>query len=355
MIVNLTEEQKQIALKAFDKKPDLIYITRKVFGDETIDGRDRRGRAVKDFLISQGKEYQTTKSVSKKAIDLTEPQKQFLMSDQISSEMTMIQMARLVFNDPSIKPLSAQHVTVQEFIQKFRADILDKNDIVASENWSAPKALSMVILRINKWVKTNYPTDETKLPSKIRRNAEKLLVYLSSYKIDNTINSFLRKSDRDLFESEFVRYTWDKPDLTNEELNLYMMVCSNHIRAKHTQKRLDKFNEMLMAQEGDDVAVSMAAGNYLKGMSEELNACESRIDKMLSKLNGDRAKRLEKQLGGNFSFLALVEAFQDKEERDKMVKLAEMHNKLIADEAERLETMDEMKARIMGISLQEML
>lgn len=355
MIINLTEEQKQLALKTFAEKPDLIHITRVVFADKNIDGRDKRGRAVKDFLLSQGKEYQTTKSVSKKAVDLTEAQKQFLMSDQISSDMNMIQIARLTFGDPSIKPLSAQHVVIQEFIQKFRTDILDRNDIVASENWSPPKSLSTVILRINKWVKTNYPSDETKLPSKIKRHAEKLMTYLSSYKIENTINCFLRRSDRDLFESEFVRYTWDKPDLTNEELNLYMMVCSNHVRAKHIQKRLDKFNEMLLGQEGADVSVSMAAGNYLKGMSEELNACESRIDKMLSKLNGDRAKRLEKQLGANFSFLALVEAFQDKEERDKIVKMADMHNKLISNEWDRLETMDEMKARIMGISLREML
>lgn len=355
MIINLTEEQKQLALKTFNEKPDLIHITRVVFNDETIDGRDRRGRAIREFLLSQGKEYQTTKSGAKKAVDLVESQKEFLMSDQISGDMPMIQIARLVFNDPSIKPLSAQHVAVQEFIKKFRSDILDENDIVASENWNPPKSLSTVILRINKWVKTNYPTDETKLPSKIKRNAEKLMTYLSSYKIENTINCFLRRSDRDLFESEFVRYTWDKPDLTNEELNLYMMVCSNHIRAKHIQKRLDKFNEMLLGQEGADVSVSMAAGNYLKGMSEELNACESRIDKMLSKLNVDRSKRLEKIHGASFNLISLVEAFQNKDERDRIVRLADMQLQTIEKEAQFLESLEEHKARIFGISVEELL
>jgi len=355
MIVNLTEEQKQFILKTFDKTPDLNVLTQKTFKDPTIDGRSREGRAVRKFLASQGKEYNTTKSVSKKAIDLTEPQKQFLMTDQINGDMNMIQIARLVFDDPNIKPLSAQHVVVQEFIKKFRPDILDTNDIIVSEEWTPPRSLSTAIGRVNRWCKVNLPTDEDKLPSKTRRNIEKLLGYLASFKLGNTINCFNRKSDRDLFESEFMRYTWDKPDLTNEELNLYMMVCSNHVRAKHIQKRLDKFNEMLMAQEGLDVQVSMATGNYLKGMSEELNACEKRIESLTSKLNGDRAKRLEKQHGSNYSLISLVDAFQNKEERDRMVKMADMQNQAVEEGAKLLESFEEHKARIFGISVEELI
>ena len=55
------------------------------------------------------------------------------------------------------------------------------------------------------------------------------------------------------------------------------------------------------------------------------------------------------------SIAALVEAFQEKEERDRMILMAEMQNKLVEDEANRLETMDEYKARILGISKKELL
>ena len=51
----------------------------------------------------------------------------------------------------------------------------------------------------------------------------------------------------------------------------------------------------------------------------------------------------------------VLAAFQEKEERDRMILMAEMQNKLIEDEADRLETMDEYKARILGISKQELL
>jgi hypothetical protein len=52
----------------------------------------------------------------------------------------------------------------------------------------------------------------------------------------------------------------------------------------------------------------------------------------------------------NASILALVQFFQDEEERINMVKIAEMQKQLVADEATRLEGMDEWKARILGIS-----
>lgn len=193
------------------------------------------------------------------------------------------------------------------------------------------------------------------MPSKVKRCVEKLLAYMASYKIQNLINCFNKQSDRDLFESEFVRYVWDKPDLTPEEQGLYMLVCSNQVRAKHIQKRLDRFNEMLASQEGEDVTVTMAAGNYLKSMSEELNACEKRISDLITKLNGDRSKRLEKQNSGMANILSLVEAFQEKEERDKIIRLAEMQNSLVEDAAREFESMEEQKARLMGISIEEMI
>ena len=35
-----------------------------------------------------------------------------------------------------------------------------------------------------------------------------------------------------LFEHEFVRLTWDKPDLTADEINLYLNVCKEVINLR---------------------------------------------------------------------------------------------------------------------------
>jgi hypothetical protein len=42
--------------------------------------------------------------------------------------------------------------------------------------------------------------------------------------------------------------------------------------------------------------------------------------------------------------------FQDEEERKNMVKIAEMQKQIVSEEANRLESMGEWKARILGLS-----
>ena len=52
----------------------------------------------------------------------------------------------------------------------------------------------------------------------------------------------------------------------------------------------------------------------------------------------------------NASILSIVQLFQEKEERDNMVRIAEMQKQTVKKEAERIEGMTEWKARILGIS-----
>ena len=50
MTLRLTEEQKGQIQDEFEKNPDLKHITQKVFGDDSLDGRSKEGRAVRAFL-----------------------------------------------------------------------------------------------------------------------------------------------------------------------------------------------------------------------------------------------------------------------------------------------------------------
>ena len=52
----------------------------------------------------------------------------------------------------------------------------------------------------------------------------------------------------------------------------------------------------------------------------------------------------------NASILSIVQLFQEKQERDNMVRIAEMQKQTVKKEAERLEGMAEWKARILGVS-----
>ena len=99
----------------------------------------------------------------------------------------------------------------------------------------------------------------------------------------------------------------------------------------------------------------MRLTEHIKATNEELNACEKRIESLTQKLNGDRAKKLEKKGVNTQNILSLVEAFQDEEERQRLVMMAEQRLSLVEEEAYRLESLDEYKARIFGTSKEELL
>ena len=92
-----------------------------------------------------------------------------------------------------------------------------------------------------------------------------------------------------------------------------------------------------------------------KAKSGEYHQCETRIENLTKKLQGDRAERMKKSQKENASFLSIVQLFQEEEERKTMARIAEMQKQAIKKEAERLEGMAEWKARVLGISQEDVI
>ena len=350
--LELTDEQKEFLTKEFVKNPDLRELTQKVFNNPEIDGRSIEGRLVRSFLSKKSLTYKTSLVEKLEEIELTKEQKEFLMSENIEVGINALESARLVFKDRSVQSLSSRHRAVVDFLKKYRPEIMNEDDSVTFERWSAPKSLSRAIKKINDW--SGFTIDEITMSSKQRRLCERLLIYLKSPRISNIVNQYSTVSDRELFESEYVRVVWDKPDLTVDEQNLYITVCANYVRQKHIQARMDKLNAFLHDADNDR-DITMRLTDIIKTTSDELNQCEKRIESLTKDLNGSRQARLKEKGEQNGNIFALVEAFQDREERGRMMMMAELQNKLFEEEADRLESMDDFKARILGISKRELL
>jgi hypothetical protein len=182
--------------------------------------------------------------------------------------------------------------------------------------------------------------------------AENLTNLLSSPRFTSQINSYTSQGDRLLFEAEFTRACWDKPDLTPDEINMYINVCMDYINLKQIEIQKLKLNDMFNAAE-EETDLTMRLTEILKTKSEEYNQCVNRIDRAITKLQGDRSKRLQSRQQNTASMLSLVKLFQEEEERNIMIKMAEMQKKIIDEEAERMEAMPEWKARVLGISRDE--
>jgi hypothetical protein len=349
--MDLSKEQKDFLRENAARIPDLIDLTRQCFNRSDLDGRSKEGRAVRKFLADNSIEYRTREKLPVEAVEFTQEQKDFIL-DQAKDGLSSLGIARIVFPDRQVGPLSAEQRAVLATIREVNPDIMPSQDSGALTSYIPPKAVSRIIKKIND--ATGIGLEEAKINRQKQICIERLMVNLSNSRFLKIINNYLNEGDRVLFEHEFIRLTWDKPDLTADEINLYLNVCKEVINLEVISGNLNKLNNMF--DEADEQAeMSIRLAEIIKAKSSEYHQCETRIENLTKKLQGDRGERMKKMHKENASFLAIVQLFQEEEERKTMIRIAEMQKEAVKQEAERLEGMAEWKARVLGIGQQDVL
>lgn len=352
----LTEDQRNLISKKINEGiNDYVILANLVYGREDLTGRSKESKEVRDYLISAG--FLTKKDKPKPAASfaLTQDHLEFI-DKNIKTGISPKQITELLFNkqfqglDNLNVFITQEYRAVHKYIKEKYPDNLVDNESGVNERYSVPRSIKTVINKVNKWCGQNV--SEEKLSLQHRKYLEKLLVYLSSPRFVGNYDSYTSSTDKDLFEAEFVRSIWDKPDLTIDEINLYINVCMDYINLRQIDVKKNKINEMFNETQ-DQKDLTMRLTDTLKSISEEYNQCAQRIDKSIQKLNGERSKRVEQHNQKNASIINLVELFQDESERKMMIQIADMQKKIIKQEADRLENMSSWKARILGISKED--
>ena len=344
--MKLSEEQKQFIRDNFKSNPNLLELTRQVFEDPTIDGRSKEGRAVREFLAEEQLEYKTTKREKVPDIQLTDEQIEFIKA-QAQNNLSAYQIAEILFPDVNVKRFCKEHMTIVEFLREYEPAYVHETETALNKTYNPPKIFSTALKKINTF--TLREMDEEKLSHDEIDCIESLMRSLSAPRFVQVISNYNSMKDRELFEAEFVRATWDKPDLTSDEINLYINVCVDYINLKNISSHIEKLNTMFNeVEDQQDMTVRLA--EVLKSKTDEYDKCEKRMESLIKKLNGDRAERLKNRRQDNATIISLVKNFQAESERRRMIQLAEMQKKLVEDEVERLDNMDSWKARILGIS-----
>jgi len=352
----LTEDQRNLISKKINEGiNDYVILANLVYGREDLTGRSKESKEVRDYLISAG--FLTKKDKPKPAASfaLTQDHLEFI-DKNIKTGISPKQITELLFNkqfqglDNLNVFITQEYRAVHKYIKEKYPDNLVDNESGVNERYSVPRSIKTVINKVNKWCGQNV--SEEKLSLQHRKYLEKLLVYLSSPRFVGNYDSYTSLTDKDLFEAEFVRSIWDKPDLTIDEINLYINVCMDYINLRQIDVKKNKINEMFNETQ-DQKDLTMRLTETLKSISEEYNQCAQRIDKSIQKLNGERSKRVEQHNQKNASIINLVELFQDESERKMMIQIADMQKKVIKEEADRLENMSSWKARILGISKED--
>jgi hypothetical protein len=333
----------------------LMHLIQNVAGFKGKDGRSKEGRSVKAFLSEidlsaiPSSEYQKVDRP-----ELTEEHEEFIRNNR--GTMKYVEMSRILFDDDKLTSLSVETRMVTEYCKTLEGDSFEEPSLAPAFEYKPPKHPDRVLSKINKYI-LDSGINKEKITPRQRKNMEKLMGYLHTFRFIHQISNYSHETERELFESSFVRYTHDKPDLTQEEVDQYIILSGEVVIASNIQRRVGRLTNLLdeTAMDNEGRRISMSLVEAISTAQNEYNSCVNRQHKLLESLKEKRSSRLSKQIQDNASILNLVETWKDEEGRKELIRIAELRKKVINDEITKLSTMDDIKARIFGISEEEAL
>jgi hypothetical protein len=353
---SLTDAQKKVILDYWKEKtdsgtpPSLMEITKTVFGEE-VDGRSMQGRLVKDYLGSLSISPKTTQ-YEKRVVELSEEYKAYIRNNR--DKMNSSEMAKILFSNPKLSNLSVECRAVDEFNLSLGKYLVPQEEI-PSDDWKSPNTVERTMARVNRYFERGGGIDKDKVTPTQKKNMESLMRYLNVYRFKTQINVYESVNDRELFESTFIRYTYDKPDLQEEEIDQYIILAKEAVLEKRIQGRSERLQLLMDTQTGGEEGqkVSMALAEMIGKITAEYNACINRQKELVNVLKQKRSDRLSKQMQENASILNVIEIWRQEKSRKEWLHIAEQKKAKLEEEIERLSSMEDVMARIMGISKEE--
>jgi hypothetical protein len=358
-ILILTEEQQLKLLKDWNDRPDnppsLAELVKLAFDRDDLDGRSKEGKAVKQFLASrQIKPKKSHEYEAKGLLELLSEQKEFISNN--CNMMTGLEISKILFKNESLTNLSQETRSVLEFMKNIPSNVKynnTENENAATEGYRPPRSEERMIAKINKYVLDGI--DKSKLTHKHKKEINSLISYMNTHRFIHQMNIYDDESDRELFESSFVRYTYDKSDLSQEEVDQYIVLCTEVVISSSIQQTINVLQNQIELSMSEDGKIPMTVVEASSTARKEYNDCVNRQQKLNNDLKVKRSDKLSKQVKETASIMNLVQMWREEESRAKLLKMADMRKKIIEKEIDRLSTMDEVKCKILGISKGEIL
>jgi len=351
----LTEEDKLYVRENWDKV-GLIELVKHVSGDEDADGRSLIGKNISRYIGEFGGKAKTTK-YNKMEMELTDDQKTYVKNNYGASKP--LEIAKILFPEKKqLTALNKETLLVQEFIKSFDPEAIDSKDELSVGTYRAPQRPDTLLFKVIKYV-TKFSTGEAKAPDGKnlteleKKQLNSLLAYINTHRFLSQINRYKKEDDRETFESCFIRYTFDKPDLMQEDVDQYIVICDEIVSQGKIQATIElldlQIDEALQSEAGAR-SISGNTTELINALREKLNVSRKRVDDTMTKLVQTRSKRLDNKFQENASILNLVEAWQTEKQRMKMIELAKEQKILEGEEVDKLSDMDGVIALIAGFS-----
>lgn len=323
-----------------------------------IDARSKFGKELLEQISSFGIFPNRAHQYSpKQTVSLSVSQQEFIQNN--ACRMKWFDCAKQLFPEiDGLNPSSVEARSVKAFYDALPENLKIDSSDDADKKYSSPKTLERAVARVNKYILEGINKD--KITNSQKANMGALIRYLNGYRFIQQINSYVKVEDRDAFEDCFIRYTYDKPDLTQEEIDQYIILSCEVVIARRTKEIIEMLQQQLRdanddSKEDNDKVMSMKLIEAIRHSQSEYNQCIARQNSLIKTLKGDRSARIKNKLETNKSFAQVIDAWKAEETRIKMLKFAEMRRQRMKESIDHYQSMDDMIAEVFGLTEEEVL
>jgi len=290
---------------------------------------------------------------------LTEDQKEYIRNNMGGS--SPLEMAKVLFGNDNIMVGSPQCRMIVSYCREIDPSFRRGEEWVDGP-YEPPSDMKQLVPKVNRYAvnpkKDGKPIyDYANLSNNDRKQLQGLLSYMKMvlYRIEG--NKYIRRDDRELFESTFIAVCWDKPDLLSEEVIQYISFAAETVRRTQIERTIAQLDERMQSVlETPGAKIQFNEVEFLNAVREKANASMKQSASLLKTLVGDRAKRLNDKIQASASLHNLVERWKHEEDRKKIIQMNERKQKAaLKQEIERLSDMDSLKAEIFGLSKDDIL
>lgn len=352
----LTPEQRKLVEDNFDK--NIRELVQLVFNDPKLNLRNEAEvKAVKQVLAEVGKHVNAPPTAKEEEllVTLTDAHKEYVRNN-IRDANSALEMARVIFDNDRLLPSSKQCQAVQLYCKQIDPNYKKDDEIAADLEYQPPKSPIHLIGRVNRYAVNKAGSgkalfDASNLTSAQTQQLECLWSYMRMPLFKVEADKFTRRIDRDVFESTFISNCWDKTDLSAEHVIQFIQLSSMIVKYNQIDRMMQKVDQRVSMALEDESPLKMADVETLNGLREKATASMKQIGALIKALTGERSKIADEKRASNASMHQLVEAWKKRDDRRKIILLAERKQKAaLKQEVERLSSMDSLKAEIFGLS-----
>ncbi len=349
----LSNSQKLAALTRWNdesKQPPSIDELSLLVFNKKLDGRSKEVTVLKRFLVEKGLSIE--KGIKTGKFTLTSEQKEYITNN--CSTMKGMEMARVLFDNQNIAPAGLEMRAISNFLKTVDPKILYNGELPDDE-YVAPNTADRVVARIRKYVEDARDWDAKKMTPTQKKNVEALMNYLASYRFKAQIDSYEERGDKELFESSFIKYVYDKSDLTQENCDQYVLLCCEVIMSFNIQKTINMLQREQDRTLDEGEKMSLTIVEAVKTARQEYNGCVKRQQDLYKSLTQERSDKLSEEIKDKATLLNLFSAWKNYESRQQILKVRQKQKDNLRKEIHEIENMDELKIRVLGLSVDEII